>query len=728
MTADNGRSAQRAAADVHKGEGRRLPGRGALAASTALILLAAGNPVSGQTTWTGAVDDDWDTAGNWSTGVVPTAADTVVVDSTSPFPVIGAGVTATASHVIVGQSMPGANAIYIVGGGTLTSATANGNLLGFNAGSHGEILVSGAGSQWTASGPIFVGVGGEGVVFVTNGGVINGTSAVLGFSAGSEGLVSMAGAGTQWINTGVFAVGVNGNGRVLIGSGAYLESTGGFIGGEAGGYGEVTVSGAAQWVNNSTLTIGFEGTGALDVTSGGVVDSQNTAIAAQAGAVGSATIAGAGSQLNATNLLLVGDAGSGTLRVEDNGSVMSGGHSFIGTLAGSAGEMFLDNATMTVGGDLVVGLLGAGSLSAGAGSTVTVAGTASVADQAGSTGMLTVDGNLTATMIDIGQAGRLGGSGTITGQTNVSGTVAPGSSIGTLSIIGNYTQAAGSTYEVEGNAAGQSDRLSVTGAATLNGGKVVFTPFPDYAVGTPYTVLTAAGGVTGAFDEATFGSSLFLGVTLAYDPNNVFLTIAQTASFASAGATPNQIAAASGADSLGPGNAIWDAIVALGSQAQAQAAFDSLSGEVHVSAKTTLADDSRLLRDAAMKRIRDAFGDTAAGPPPLLAYGEDAAPPPVPADPDRFTFWAQGVGAWAARESDGNAARLSGSTGGVFMGGDAGIGNDWRLGVIAGYNHAAFSVADRASSGTSDNFHLGVYGGTRGGRHRRAFRRRVFVA
>ena len=38
-----------------------------------------------------------------------------------------------------------------------------------------------------------------------------------------------------------------------------------------------------------------------------------------------------------------------------------------------------------------------------------------------------------------------------------------------------------------------------------------------------------------------------------------------------------------------------------------------------------------------------------------------------------------------------------------------------RLGVIAAYSHSGFSVDDRSSSGASDTYHLGVYGGTQVG-------------
>jgi len=36
----------------------------------------------------------------------------------------------------------------------------------------------------------------------------------------------------------------------------------------------------------------------------------------------------------------------------------------------------------------------------------------------------------------------------------------------------------------------------------------------------------------------------------------------------------------------------------------------------------------------------------------------------------------------------------------------------WRLGAVAGYSNTSFDVKDRQSSGSSDNYHLGLYGGT----------------
>ena len=134
------------------------------------------------------------------------------------------------------------------------------------------------------------------------------------------------------------------------------------------------------------------------------------------------------------------------------------------------------------------------------------------------------------------------------------GVLSTGNSIGTLTITGSYTQAAGSTYQVELNAAGQSDRINVSGApgtATINGGTVqVLAASGSYANSTTYTILNATGGVSGAYSGVT-SNFAFLTPSLSYDANNVYLLLFQPASAFAAGAlTPNQYAVGSALDRI----------------------------------------------------------------------------------------------------------------------------------------------------------------------------------
>ena len=305
-----------------------------------------------------------------------------------------------------------------------------------------------------------------------------------------------------------------------------------------------------------------------------------------------------------------------------------------------------------------------------------------------SSGTMIVNGSIASSSgVNVTNGGRLGGTGTVAATSIFDGgTLAPGNSIGTLNVAGNVTFNPGSNYEVEVNSAGQSDLLNATGTATLNGGTVQVLPFPDFAIDTQYTILTAAGGVGGTFDGVGFGSgSLFLAPSLTYGANDVFLNIAQTAGFESVALTPNQIAAAGGAQSLG-GGPLFTAIALLGDVGEAQAAFDAISGEIHASAKSALIEDSRFVREAAIARLGAA--DNGLG------------------------IWIQGFGARGHTGTDGNAAALDRSIGGLFIGADGEVLDGWQAGVLAGYSRSSFSAGDRASSGAADSYHLGVYGGT----------------
>lgn len=328
-------------------------------------------------------------------------------------------------------------------------------------------------------------------------------------------------------------------------------------------------------------------------------------------------------------------------------------------------------------------------------------------------GTLVVNGTLVG-MLDVLGSGRLQGSGTV-GNLAVAGTVAPGNSIGTLNVAGNIGFSAGSIYEVEANAAGQADKILATGAATINGGSVkVLAGAGNYAAATTYTILTAAGGVTGSFTSGVTSNLAFLDPTLSYGPTSVFLTLTRNdTGFGQVGMTRNQISTGSGVESLGAGAAVYDAVLNL-SDAQARAAFDQLAGEVHASARRVMVEDSRFAREAAIDRLRAAFDGVGAVLSPVMTY-VDGAPVAVAANTDRFALWGRGFGSWGSFRGDANAASTKRDIGGFFLGGDSPVADMFRLGLLGGYSRSSFNIGGRHSSGISDNYHAGLYGGTQWG-------------
>lgn len=329
-------------------------------------------------------------------------------------------------------------------------------------------------------------------------------------------------------------------------------------------------------------------------------------------------------------------------------------------------------------------------------------------------GRLVVNGSLAGSPLTVNNGAVLGGTGMVGGIAAQSGgIVAPGNSIGTLQVAGDVGFAAGSTYEVEINAEGQSDRITAAGTATIDGGTVkVLAARGSYQPSTTYTILTATGRRTGTFADVT-SNFAFLAPTLSYDANSVYLKLDRNGiDFASIGGTFNQRATGGGVEPLGIGNPIYEAVVQLDVDG-ARFAFDQLSGEIHASAKGMLLDDSRFVRDAIDNRLRAAFEGVAAAAAPVMAY-DDGGPEIAPASTERFAIWGEAFGGWGDRDGDGNAASFDRSIGGLLIGGDTLVG-DWRLGLIAGYSRSNFDVEDRDSSGDSDNYHLGLYGGTEWG-------------
>ncbi|WP_170990167.1 autotransporter serine protease [Aquamicrobium sp. LC103] len=326
-------------------------------------------------------------------------------------------------------------------------------------------------------------------------------------------------------------------------------------------------------------------------------------------------------------------------------------------------------------------------------------------------GVLAIGGSIASDTF-VEQEGTLAGIGTVFGDVDNRGAVYAGWSRdgGTLTIDGDYRQREDSWMVVELGAPDGTSRLDVTGTAAIEGGTVdvIFDP-GGYSGDARHTILTADNGVTGRFDEVC-NCYAFLDFGLAYDPTNVYLDVARNGvAFADVAANRNGAAVAGGVESLGVGNLLHDIILTL-SPEEASFTFSQLNGEVHPSLSGLLATQSSLIDSAVSSRLRSAFADAAAPALPVMAYGPGGLEP-APATTDRFTVWSQALGTWGRRDGTTEAAGLDHSTGGVLLGGDAAIGDFWRLGAFGGYSHTTFDSRAAAASGSAKNIHLGLYGG-----------------
>jgi len=142
-----------------------------------------------------------------------------------------------------------------------------------------------------------------------------------------------------------------------------------------------------------------------------------------------------------------------------------------------------------------------------AGLTIAAAGNlSSLIDVTQTGGTVNVNGRLRSVGDYTLAAGLLTGTGTIQAPfvTSIMGTIAPGGvgSIGTLTIDGSAVLSSATQFAVDvGN--GVSDRLAITGAASL-GGRVIVSPVSGYTIknGDTYRIVTTGGAITAAFNSA----------------------------------------------------------------------------------------------------------------------------------------------------------------------------------------------------------------------------------
>jgi fibronectin-binding autotransporter adhesin len=518
------------------------------------------------------------------------------------------------------------------------------------------------------------------------------------------------------------------NGGVLQVTGTTLTGlTRAIVFGAAGGGFDIAAAG-----NTFTVTQSFSGTGSLSKAGAGTLVLTNAHSYSGATTVSGGTLrAGQAGSFSANSAFTVGTGATLDL---------AGFDQTITSFAG-AGTIALGSATLTAGSNnsstsFSGSITGTGGLTKAGSGTLTLTGTNTYTGATKvSGGKLVVNGSLASTVTLEG--GSLGGSGTVGGLGVGSGaTIAPGNSIGTLTISGNVSFASGSTYQVEVNAAGQSDKIVASGSATLTGGTVeVLAENGNYAASTSYTILTATGGVSGSFSTVT-SNLAFLTPSLSYDATDVTLTMTRNdTGFGPGGggsgssfvaSTRNQGFVAVAAEALGVGNPVYDALVSA-TAAEARAGFDLLSGEAHAHAVSVRIGESALVREAILGRLRGPLL-TAPGAPVTAAFTADlpgrkgAVGLPAPRFEPRYAFWGEAIGGQSNTNADGNAAGLSRRTGGAILGADLKLydtgASSLRLGVAGGYTQSRFDLDARLSTGRLESGHAALYAGARFGQLR----------
>ncbi|HYD04977.1 MAG TPA: autotransporter domain-containing protein, partial [Reyranella sp.] len=422
-------------------------------------------------------------------------------------------------------------------------------------------------------------------------------------------------------------------------------------------------------------------------------------------------ISGSGSftKLGAGTLILAGTNSYSGGTTVTTGALQGNTASLQGDILNNSAVIFVQATDGTYAGDMT----GAGSLTKQGVGQLTLTGNNSAGDGTlVASGRLAVNGTLASTVV-VASGGDLGGVGTITGAVGNGGTISPGNSIGTLNIVGSYTHTAGATYQVEVSAAGQSDLINVTGApgtAALNGGTVQVVAAPgSYARTTTYTILSATGGVTGTFAGVT-SNFAFLTPSLAYDANNVFLSLLLTSSaFASGAQTPNQFAVgtaldAANATATGDFNTVLGVMAGLDTT-QGPAALDAISGQPYASFGTANTAMGYAFANAVGNQMPGQGGAT------RVALAEACDVVACDATTSRWGAWLSGLAGLGSVLGQGsNSGTFTYNFGGTAVGLDYRLDPRFVVGIALGYASGSQWVNGFNGRGMVDAFSGSLYG------------------
>ncbi|UFX41996.1 autotransporter domain-containing protein [Bradyrhizobium sp. 41S5] len=438
------------------------------------------------------------------------------------------------------------------------------------------------------------------------------------------------------------------------------------------------------------------------------------------------SLAGAGAVTLGAATLTTGNDGTSTTF---SGSLSgTGGLTKIGagTLALSGINIYTGSTTVS-GGTLEVD----GSIANSSNVTVNSGGTLSGTGIVGAPTIVFFHNGVTSTLLDANPGGPLRGGFVIPTPTTImsGGTLAPGSAAdptGTLTINGGLAFQSGAIYQVQVTPTAAAS-TNVNANATLGGATVNAVFANGSYISRQYTILNAAGGISGTFASNIANTNLPTNFTdaLSYDATHAYLNL--TLGFApppnfGGGLSINQQSVANTLvnyfNTTGGIPTVFGTLTPAG--------LTQASGELATSSQQTTFDAMNLfiglLTDPFMNRTGGA-----GAMPGASGYAEEGEAsayaasrktdafamftkaPPVPFVP-RWNVWAAGFG--GSQSTSGNAVVGSNDTTSSIYGTAVGADYLFSPNTVAGFAIAgggtSFSVAG-SGSGRSDLFQAGAY-------------------
>ncbi len=284
-----------------------------------------------------------------------------------------------------------------------------------------------------------------------------------------------------------------------------------------GGSGLVSISGCE--------TVGYSGTGSF-LQSGGTNNASSLCLALNPGSGGTYQLNGgilAATQISGGAGTSVFSFNGGTLQAAAGGTLMSGlAAAFV--QAGGA-NIDTNGQNIAIRQSLLDGGGGGGLTKFGSGALTLTGSNTYTGPTTVTQGKLVVDGSL-ASPVTVNSGGTLGGTGSLTSVTiYAGGNIAPGDSLGTLSVGGNLILSAGAVMDYELDTPSTSSMISC-GALTLNGQQFSdfnFMPSANFALGS--YPLIAFGSTSGSLGNSTSGTIDGFPATLAVEGNDLVVNV-----------------------------------------------------------------------------------------------------------------------------------------------------------------------------------------------------------
>jgi autotransporter-associated beta strand protein len=497
-----------------------------------------------------------------------------------------------------------------------------------------------------------------------------------------------------------------------VSAGTYAGAMSGTGGLTKTGAGTLTLTGANSY-SGGTLVSAGRLTGNTTSLQGAIVNNAAVEFAQSASGTYAGNMSGTGGLTK---------TGAGTLTLTGANSFTGGTLVSAGRLTGNTASLqgaIVNNAEVefaqTSAGTYAGNMGGTGAFYKSGAGSLALGGITSITGAANITaGRLNITGQLTAASVTVQNAATLYGNGVIGGNVTVQsgGSLAPGESAGTLSVVGNVSFLTGSNFgvEIDGRTynpvggAGSYDLLRISGVANLGGtiaptlrgitGAATNNYVPS--IGDSFLVLSA-GTVVGNFSSVVQpASGLPVGGRFDAIYGGDFVRLVVTpSSFAALANAQNWIgngsSAARGIDNIrlaagvrsGASQTLFNGLYGMNA-AQLQSTFSQISGEIYANSLQSVTETER----STFSSIFNASCDVSCGMPD----GEAGT---------NRSIWGRYIGKYANHDGDQFASGYNSSSKGLAVGATLTDSNYLQFGVAASYVENEVSMPLGASSNTN---------------------------